>query len=53
MEPRTFHYRTQIPRRTLLGSGTLVGLGAMLAACGQQTNNETGLIEATTKVKPS
>ena len=27
-------------RRTLLGSGTLVGLGALLAACGQQANNE-------------
>ena len=27
-------------RRTLLGSGALVGLGALLAACGQQSNNE-------------
>ena len=27
-------------RRTLLGSGALVGIGALLAACGQQTNNE-------------
>ena len=27
-------------RRTLLGSGALVGLGALLAACGQQANNE-------------
>jgi len=34
MEPRTFLYRTQIHRRTLLGSGALVGLGALLAACG-------------------
>ncbi|WP_424108724.1 DUF6318 family protein [Rothia mucilaginosa] len=40
MEPRTFLYRTQIPRRTLLGSGALVGLGALLAACGQQANSE-------------
>lgn len=40
MEPRTFHYRTQIPRRTLLGSGVLVGVGALLAACGAQANNE-------------
>ena len=40
MEPRTFLYRTQIHRRTLLGSGALVGLGALLAACGQQANNE-------------
>ena len=27
-------------RRTLLGSGALVGLGALLSACGQQANNE-------------
>ena len=27
-------------RRTLLGSGALMGLGALLAACGQQANNE-------------
>ena len=27
-------------RRTLLGSGAFVGLGALLAACGQQANNE-------------
>ena len=40
MEPRTFLYRTQINRRTLLGSGALVSLGALLAACGQQANNE-------------
>ena len=40
MEPRTFLYRTQIHRRTLLGSGALVGLGALLAACGQQASNE-------------
>ena len=40
MEPRTFLYRTQIYRRTLLGSGALAGIGALLAACGQQANNE-------------
>ena len=40
MEPRTFLYRTQIHRRTLLGSGALVGVGALLAACGQQDSNE-------------
>ena len=50
MEPRTFLYRTQINRRTLLGSGALVGLGALLAACGQQANNEAA---ATTSVVPS
>ena len=27
-------------RRTLLGSGALAGIGALLAACGQQANNE-------------
>lgn len=27
-------------RRALLGSGALVGLGALLAACGQQATNE-------------
>ena len=37
-------------RRTLLGSGALVGLGALLAACGQQANNEAA---ATTSVVPS
>ena len=31
---------TILNRRTLLGSGALVGLGALLAACGQQANNE-------------
>ena len=50
MEPRTFLYRTQIHRRTLLGSGALVGLGALLAACGQQTNNEAA---ATATAAPS
>ena len=37
-------------RRTLLGSGTLVGLGALLAACGQQANNEAA---ATASAGPS
>ena len=37
-------------RRTLLGSGALVGLGALLAACGQQANNEAA---ATASVVPS
>lgn len=39
MEPRTFLCRTQIPRRTLLGSGALVGIDALLVACGAQANN--------------
>ena len=33
-------------RRTLLGSGALVGLGALLAACGQQANNEAAVASA-------
>ena len=37
-------------RRTLLGSGALVGLGALLAACGQQANNEAA---ATASAAPS
>lgn len=37
-------------RRTLLGSGALVGLGALLAACGQQANNEA---VATASAAPS
>ena len=35
-------------RRTLLGSGALVGLGALLAACGQQANNEAAATASTT-----
>ena len=37
-------------RRTLLGSGALVGFGALLAACGQQANNEA---TATASAAPS
>ena len=37
-------------RRTLLGSGALAGLGALLAACGQQANNEAA---ATASAAPS
>ena len=50
MEPRTSLYRTQIHRRTLLGSGALVGIGALLTACGQQANNEAA---ATASATPS
>ena len=50
MEPRTFLYRSQIPRRTLLGCGALVGLGALLAACVQQASNEAA---ATASAAPS
>ena len=31
-----------LTRRALLGSGALVGLRALLAACGQQANNDAG-----------
>lgn len=34
-------------RRTLLGGGALVGLGALLAACGQQANNEAAATAST------
>ena len=37
-------------RRALLGSGALVGLGALLAACDQQANNEAA---ATASAAPS
>ena len=37
-------------RRTLLGSGALMGLSALLAACGQQANNEAA---ATASAAPS
>ena len=37
-------------RRTLLGSGALVGIGALLAACGQQANSEAA---ATASATPS
>lgn len=37
-------------RRTLLGGGALVGLGTLLAACGQQANNEAA---ATATATPS
>ncbi|WP_314684310.1 DUF6318 family protein [Rothia mucilaginosa] len=35
-------------RRTLLGSGAFVGLGALLAACGQQANNEAAATASAT-----
>ena len=40
-------------RRTLLGSGALVGLGALLAACGQQANNEAAAASASSTAAPS
>ena len=41
---------TILNRRTLLGGGALVGLGTLLAACGQQANNEAA---ATASAAPS
>lgn len=41
---------TILNRRTLLGSGALVGLGALLAACGTQANSEAA---ATASAAPS
>lgn len=41
---------TILNRRILLGSGALVGLGSLLAACGQQANNEAA---ATASAAPS
>ena len=37
-------------RRAMLSGGTLLGLGALLAACGHQANNEAA---ATTSAAPS
>ena len=37
-------------RRTLLGGGALAGIGALLAACGQQANSEAA---ATASAAPS
>ena len=41
---------TILNRRTLLGSGAMLGFGALLAACGQQANNEAA---ATASAAPS
>ena len=35
-------------RRAMLSGGTLLGLGALLAACGQQANNEAGASASST-----
>ena len=39
-----------LSRRAMLSGGTLMGLGALLAACGQQANNE---VAATASAAPS
>lgn len=48
MEPRTFHYRTQIPRRALLSGGVMLGMSALLAACGAQAANEASASSTST-----
>ena len=37
-----------LTRRAMLSGGTLLGLGALLAACGQQANNEAAATASTT-----
>ena len=39
---------TILTRRALLGSGAFVGIGALLAACGQQAVNEAGASASST-----
>ena len=39
-----------LTRRAMLSGGALVGLGALLAACGQQANNEAGASASSTAV---
>ena len=39
---------TLLTRRAMLSSGVLVGLGALLAACGQQANNEASASASST-----
>lgn len=39
---------TIFTRRAMLSGGTLLGLGALLAACGQQANNEAAATASTT-----
>ncbi len=42
-----------LTRRALLNSGTLLGIGALLAACGQQAANEAGASASSTTATPS
>ena len=43
-----FHDSVFLTRRALLSGGAFVGLGALLAACGQQANNEAGASASST-----
>lgn len=42
-----------LTRRAMLSSGVLVGFGALLAACGQQANNEAAAASALSTAAPS
>ena len=44
---------TIFTRRAMLSSGTLVGIGALLAACGQQANNEAAAASASSTAAPN
>lgn len=44
---------TIFTRRAMLSGGTLLGIGALLAACGQQANNEAGASASSTAATPS
>ena len=44
---------TIFTRRAMLSGGTLLGIGALLAACGQQANNEAGASASSIAATPS
>ena len=44
---------TIFARRAMLSGGALVGIGALLAACGQQANNEAAATSASSTAAPS
>ena len=44
---------TIFTRRAILSSGMMLGIGALLAACGQQASNEAGAAAASTTATPS
>lgn len=44
---------TIFTRRAILSSGMMLGIGALLAACGQQASNEAGAAASSTTATPS
>ena len=44
---------TIFTRRAILSSGMMLGIGALLAACGQQAANEAGASASSTTATPS